>query len=352
MPLHEPMASATRRSNPSLSPHPSPQGAGAWRDVSLFGLTMRANIPFATPLAEPQGAPELTFERADHPPIPAGWNRGEPVYESLTKTPGGAPALQIYRLPQVDVMHFPDVADFYCHADRIVCNIHQLAAKSDLVEAYFLGDVMNFWMERSGLPMLHASAVAIDGVAIAFLADSQGGKSSLAASFVQAGNPLLTDDLLPLEATTDGIVGRPGYPCFRLWPDLARHFAGDLDKLKRVNARCEKRRVPVGPDGFGRFVPRPLSLARIYLPDRQANGPIAIAPMRSAFAIAELANNSFNPRLVNTLGWQVPRLAIFARLLRHTPLRRLSYPSGLEHLDAVRDAIHEDLRQPEPETRS
>ena len=42
------------------------------------------------------------------------------------------------------------------------------------------------------------------------------------------------------------------------------------------------------------------------------------------------------------------RFHVFADLLRQAPLRRLRYPSGLEHLGTVRDAILTDLADLEP----
>ncbi len=55
------------------------------------------------------------------------------------------------------------------------------------------------------------------------------GKSSLAASFMQNGHPLLTGDILPLEQNTDGaFFARPGYPIMRMWPEEALRFLGLL----------------------------------------------------------------------------------------------------------------------------
>lgn len=61
-----------------------------------------------------------------------------------------------------------------------------------------------------GLEVLHASAVAVDGGAIAFTAAAGTGKSSLGAHLVAAGATFLTDDVLALEESEGRPVAHPG----------------------------------------------------------------------------------------------------------------------------------------------
>lgn len=242
------------------------------------------------------------------------------------------------------LLHFPRSADFYLWPQRIVCHLLDPAA-APLVEIHFLGTAMALWLELRGIPALHASAVAVDGRAVAFTSSNGGGKSSLAAALMQAGHPLLTDDILPVERAADGtITGRPGYPTMRMWPEEARHFLGHIDGLPRVHPRLDKRRVFVGPPaGFGSFHGAPAPLACLYLPDRrdpaQWGERVEIAPVSQAQAVIELVRHSFVARLVHAAGLQPARLHLFAALVRQVPVRRLVYPSGFDHLPSVCDAI-------------
>jgi hypothetical protein len=61
-----------------------------------------------------------------------------------------------------------------------------------------------------GLEVLHASAVGVDGRAVAFTAASGSGKSSLAAHLVAAGAEFLTDDVLALESADRAVLAHPG----------------------------------------------------------------------------------------------------------------------------------------------
>jgi hypothetical protein len=58
----------------------------------------------------------------------------------------------------LEVFPFPGMADFYCFKDRIICHLLDPAC-SELIEIFFLGEVLSFWLERQGVPALHASAV-------------------------------------------------------------------------------------------------------------------------------------------------------------------------------------------------
>ena len=56
-----------------------------------------------------------------------------------------------------------------------------------------------------GLPLVHASAVALGGRALAFVAPSGTGKTSVAAHLVARGASLLTDDALAVEPVPGGL---------------------------------------------------------------------------------------------------------------------------------------------------
>jgi hypothetical protein len=310
--------------------------------VLLFGEQVESELPFSFPMisgVDPAGLRVRLLERA---PLPEP--AGAALFRSPLRTPLGESIFAYYRLERMDLLRFPGLADFYLSPGEIGL----LPAGDDWqrrAEIQLLGTALAFWLERRGLPALHASAVAQDGQAVAFLAANKGGKSSLAAAFMQAGWALLTDDVLPLERSLDGLYrGRPGYPCMRFWPVEARFFCGRVDDLAPVLPGLAKRRAPVGEAGFGRFCPTPQPLACIYRPVRRSGDvPVSIQALEPRQAFLELVSASFIPRLVQAAGLSPRRMQFLAGLLEQTPVRRLEYPSGFEHLPAVRRAVLEDL---------
>ena len=312
----------------------------------LFGLALASDFPFASRLASGSGDPDLTFTCVAKSPSPGDLGCAVPTYTSPYRTATGESVGTLYRLDGYDVLRFSRAADFYLWPDRVVCHLLDPAYGGG-VEIWLLGSVLSFWLERRGIPALHASAAVVHGRAVAFLSDNSGGKSLLAAALMQSGHPLLTDDILPIEHCHDTFLGRPGYPQMRLWPEEALHLLGHYEDLELVHPAISKRRVPVGSDGFGTFCDASQPLACLYLPERRdpvANGTkTELTTVSPRDAVIELMRHSFVPRVVEATRLQPQRLDLFAQMARQVPVRRVVYPSGLEHLPRVRDAILEDL---------
>jgi hypothetical protein len=315
----------------------------------LFGMSVESDFDFRTPLSLSQTPPDLHFACVSQPPEGLSPPSGPATYESDIRLESGAPFLALYPAESFDLLRFSEVADFYVSDRVILCHLIDPAYQYT-VEIRLLGTVFAFWFERRGVPMLHASAVVADGRAAVFMATNSGGKSSLAATLMQAGCPLLSDDLVGLQASQGGVEGRPGYPAMRFWPDQTAHFFGSSDTLDLVHPNIPKHRLPVGPGGFGRFFDAPIPIGCIYLPERHESGTrtgrpsvevVGVAPRQ---AVIELVRGSFLPDLVERAGLAPHRLPLLARLSAQMPVKRLIYPTGMEFLPIVRDAILADLR--------
>jgi hypothetical protein len=318
----------------------------AWPTYRLYGLAVASDFPFAARLPSGEEPPDLTFTCAETPPISRHSLPPAPVYSSRLRTAQGESNCTFHRLGDLDLLRFPEVGDFYLGADRIVCHP---ADPDDLgtVEIHLLGTVLSCWLERSGVPNLHASAVVAGGRTVGFLSNNGGGKSSLAAAMLEGGCALLTDDLLALEPTPRGFYGRSGYPQMRLWPTEADRFYGPAACLPRVHRDFSKVRIPIGAGAFGTFDGTERPLAGFYLPVRRPTGhdskAVEFEALSRRDAVIEFVRHSFVAALAEAAGWQPQRLDFFARLAGEVPVKRLIYPSGLEHLPRVRDAILKDL---------
>lgn len=322
-------------------------GLGAWPVYNLYGLNLASDFPFATQLTEGDGKPDLTFRLVDMPPA-TGWDKGTPAFASSPELDGVEESLvYVYRHGDYDVLRCTDIADYYLWSNSIVCHLLNPIYEY-LVEIHLLGIAFSLWLELRGVPALHASAIAVEGQAIVFLGANKGGKSTLAASLVQAGYPLLTDDVLPVDNLGGTYVGRPGYPQMRMWPDQAVHFLGRYENLGLVHPAYSKRRVPIGvKGGMGTFRDEPAPLACLYLPERRQPGEsengIEVDTVPRTEALMALIGRSFLPHTVEGLGLQPRRLNFFASLLAKVPVRRFVYPEGYDRLPEVRRALLDDL---------
>jgi hypothetical protein len=266
----------------------------------------------------------------------------ELVYVSPFFSTEGVPLLSIYRFPGWDLLRFPDVADFFLSDREILCRPVE-GCDRRMLEIRFLGTVMAFWLERSGVAALHASAVVLGDRAVGLLAASGSGKSSLTLSLLERGAGLLTDDILALDLEDRRVRARASYPALRMWPDLARRYVDDVAALPTVNDQVEK--VWTSPQALGfSFHNESAPLTALYLPERRDEGREAeIEAVGPGAALAELLRHSFLHRMPASLGWEERRLETLARVVESVPVRRLRYPSGWQHLPAAAAAIERDL---------
>lgn len=295
----------------------------------VYGLGLTSDFPFAHRLCVGRGAPDLVFS-AGTPRLPL--LEGTRIYSSPWRDEAGDSIAYLDRFPEREVLRFPGIADFHLEPGRITGDLLD-KDRPDLMELRLLGPVLSYWLERLGIPMLHAAAVRVSSGVLGFIAHSGGGKSSLASALLQAGASLLTDDLLPVEESEGTFLARPGFPQMRMEPDSARHFLGTVEGLAAISPDDSKLHVPVGD-----FCDTATPLSALYVIERRPGRP-EILPLPRREAVIELVRHSFSPYLVEAVGLQPRRLDLFTRLVRQVPVSRLYCPQGLAHLPEVAEIL-------------
>ena len=106
---------------------------------------------------------------------------------------------------------WPGVGRFRVRQGRDVL-IHPAGdADEQVLRLFLLGPVLAVLLHQRGRLVLHASGVALDGCAVAFLGGSGWGKSTLAGLLHRRGHRFLTDDVLPVDVERGRTVA-PGIP--------------------------------------------------------------------------------------------------------------------------------------------
>lgn len=325
---------------------PQPRGR-VIRSYDLYGVHVASDHDFVNPIPvspRPAHAAQLVFRCCREEPEGADWSTAE-IVDEQGQQPDGRPDFVFARLGTCDAIRIPGALDCYLRDDEILCHLLD-ERHAYLVEIVLLGLVLAFWLERTGTPTLHASAVTVDGHAVAFLGTRGGGKTSTLAGCLERGHALLADDLLALREDGEGFIGERGYPALRLWPEQADRFLGHHADLPILHPDFSKRRVVVGPGTFGRFAEGPARLRRLYLPERHDDpaAPVELERLPSDQALIALLRHSFLPREVQLFGWQPRRLPVLARLAGSAPVVRLRYPSGFDLLPGVLAELEHDIR--------
>ncbi len=260
----------------------------------------------------------------------------------------GSPWLHFYRLNGGYLLRFPELADFEVSAaaDDLVCFPAPDASEAT-VEHLYLSQVRPLVLSKRGQLVFHASCVEIAGGAIAFVAQSGRGKSTLAASFATCGFRLLTDDGLLVEETARGFEIVPSHPSIRLWEDSREALMPPGVRSAPALQYTSKARFLAGEELV--FCDQSRPLRRVYFLGDGSAERIAFKPLHPADALLEWVRHSF---LLDVE--EKPRLASHfeqvANLAKQPIHYRLDYPRNFEQLAALREAIQEHAnREPEAE---
>lgn len=205
------------------------------------------------------------------------------------------------------------------------------------------GSVMGILLRLRGMVCLHASAVAIDGAAVAFVGHSDAGKSTTAAAFSRAGHGVLADDLVTLDDRHGGEYRvHRGYSHLRLCPDATAALYGRVDALPQLVPSWDKRRLDLEAAGPSEaFLP----LRAIYLLGERC--PRGARPVCSSVSPREALMGLVTHTYSNTVLDQPMRKQEFeflTRLVGRLPIRRLTPGDDLGALSEMRAAVLDDVR--------
>jgi hypothetical protein len=236
------------------------------------------------------------------------------------------------------------IGEFLVTSDgrRIVCRRAD-DCFTESFQVYMLGQALSFALVQQRFEPLHATSVVVNDRAVAFVGGNAFGKSTLAACFLEAGDRLLTDDLLNLEESRDAVRAYPGPPRIKLFPGIARRFLGAVADSVAMNPDTSKLILPIDER---RTCCRPLPLDAIYVlaaprdACRLHDVTIETLPPRQAFIA--LVSAAFNRRVTGRQRIE-RQFGMMTRVTELVPVRKLVYPRTLDRLQEVRNAVLDDL---------
>ena len=234
--------------------------------------------------------------------------------------------------------------EFVISADgRSVASRPLAEASWEAFETYLLGQVLSYSLIKLGIEPLHATVLVVDGEAVVFIGDTGYGKSSLAAAFLQAGDSLLTDDLLVIKQNGESFLAYPGPPRIKLFPEVAQAFLGRTAAGAPMNPYTRKLVIPLGA---GQSWRTPTPIRAIYVlgqPAAESRSSRIVIVNRPQFqAFLDLISNTYNTDVTHPRRL-AQQFAVAAKISASIPFKSLTYPPDLSQLANVVEAIREDL---------
>ncbi|WP_299486433.1 hypothetical protein [Acaryochloris sp. IP29b_bin.137] len=284
---------------------------------AAYGLTIQSDIPL----------PELIPTPATDPDV---WIQFETITESPLQMDN---SLHCYQNSEAGMyLYWQGVGTFLIQDGQDIRIDLETHLDEDRLRLFILGAVMGVVLHQRGFLVLHASAVALDSEAVAFIGQKRWGKSTMAATLHDRGHSLIADDVVALEVQHhQPIQVQPAFPQIKLWPDAVTCIGKKPEDLPRLGARLEKRNHQLSSGFMSDILP----LRHIYLLGQ--GDDLAIQPLQPQEIIQPLMQNSYVTRFGQTLlqeqgAHHFKQLMILAQ---QVPLFRLLRPASLELLPDV-----------------
>jgi hypothetical protein len=302
------------------------------------GLIISSEVELALPSGPPvPGTPDLMLRWGAQRPVPADDPPGDRL--AGLSGPDGKVFYSLGRNRDRAVLRYPGLCDFDGDPKLRDVTVHlHPGADPGLVPVLAAGALLAVHLTLRHELVLHASAVQVNGHAVAFVGRSGMGKSTLAAALCDNGCPLVADDVLRVELA-DTIA-------MRVYP-------GSTESRLRMAARDLADSAPSGavrPTADGRLALRPHTRADRPLPLAACVVP---RPSREATAVSvtRLAPSRALSRMLQfprVAGWSEPAslagaFQALADLVEQVPVFEATVPWGPpfrpEHLSGLLESV-------------
>jgi hypothetical protein len=233
------------------------------------------------------------------------------------------------------LLRLPGVATYYArNGVEVVVDREAAAAELD-VRSYLMGSLFAVLCHQRGLLPLHASAIATPVGAVAFLAPSGGGKSSIVAFLSRRGHRVLADDICLIDpAAPQNRRVLPVAPWLKLWSTTLDAMGESHHGLSRIFSDDEKYRYTLQQPESA------TQLAELILLER-AESQIEVsferlAPLHALHAMLDLTYQSW---LVRAMGRTDSYFLRCGEALAGARVVRMRRPWGFDAMDATLTAL-------------
>jgi hypothetical protein len=251
----------------------SPRGAIApWRGRA-FGvdLELRLELPPLAAVEAPVRVAETTISLAEPPAFEDLWPKTGAQQCGLM-IEAETVLLEIFGHPETGYLLSSPLGRYIVSPDGSVVVCRASPVLED-VQRMLIGQVLPLVAALRGLDILHASAVAIDGGAVAFTGPPGAGKSTLAVNLALRGAMLLADDVIALRRVGERLQVEPATSLVNLRHDQAERLQEQLGELGRPLGSTEKLHIAVNT------VAEPQPLRALYVLELGVSGPTEVVPV-------------------------------------------------------------------------
>lgn len=236
------------------------------------------------------------------------------------------------------VRHMDGVFSFSIEAGREITVDPAPNADIDFMRSIIQGELVAAALRQRGLLVLHASCVADDRGAIAFVGLPGWGKTTLATFLLQRGYRLLTDDVLPVSMESGIPEAVPAHPEARLRQEVGRELYDDFEDLEDVHDRTTKKRINLK----NQFSKKKKRLKRVYILEGEFKSDNKIETPKKREQIFEIMRHTWANHLLSRPGSRASHLHRASHLARSTNVRILEREKSIDRIGQLITLIEKD----------
>lgn len=242
-------------------------------------------------------------------------------------------ALQLDRTGAI--VYLKDTAVFQVRNGREILIVPAPGASAQDIRLPLTGTIMAILLYQRGSLVLHASAVNLNGQAIAFLGHSGEGKSTITAALHAQGHALIADDIAAVTLNDGSATLAASFPQLKLCEDIAQILNCQPEALHPLHPHLAKQ----GYRPADTFQVDSLTLHQLYI---LSSGPdLHISPLSLQDAALELCRHTYLSTLFHS--GDATQFLQAAALAKACPVYRLQRPRDLALLPAVVRQVEEHV---------
>lgn len=255
--------------------------------------------------------------------------------------PGPLPENGAARLIRLDAegayLSWPYIGRFRAERSGRI-SVDPLTDNEQHLRFVLLGPVLGAFLHQRGTPLLHGSAVAVNGRALIFLGAKGAGKSTLAAAFAANGCNVLNDDIIPLVANSTHVSLKPGFPSLKLSPTAREQLLPEARTIWGTEEANSPSKVMISLENG---IANPLPISAIFILDGRDEAPRS-EPVTPSDGLTELLKNSYSLKfgeaaLAGAYGGRLFQLC--ATLARDITISRILPPNEFQPLRSFASSI-------------
>ena len=233
----------------------------------------------------------------------------------------------------------PEIAHFRVESGaRITYQILDDADK-DEVRAFLLGSCIGAILMQRDYLVLHGCTIQIGDGCVVCVGSSTAGKSTLAATFMQSGYSVLSDDVCAIDSDGNAL---PGIPRIKLNQDVAKHLNIETDGLQTIRAACDNKfSLPLNKQ-FGKNRSPILAVYELVPEKEDLN---IQRNLEKIDRLSILSKNVYRPRYAKALEKKPSNFQRCCKLVEQAHISRIIRPLKRLHIHQLKELIIDDLQQ-------